>query len=479
MKFTVETLLGKGYSHRAISRELGISRKTVKKFCDEINSTGILVPKIEKSKKLDNYEEQIKEWFGMGLTGVLIQEKLLKEKSLNISYASVSRYLLQFKTPEVYIPLIAKPGEEGQVDFGYLGRFIKDGKTVKVWCFSMVLSYSRYSYNCLVTDQNVDSFIRCHIKSFEYFGAVPHTAKIDNLKAGVITPNFYEPTIQVQYAEFLKHYNCAPITARVRRGQDKGKVEAGVKYVKLNFLKRIEHKDFYKLEKELLDWTTNICNKRLHGTTKKVPAEVFNASEKKEMYALPNKRYELFKIEHRKVNTYSHISYINNFYSVPYTYIGKKLIIKSNGTILKIYDDASEIALHQINKKEGEFITKDEHAPPEKQKKTVEMYMEKAAGFGSDTSLFLEKVKKEKPQTWIQVIRGVFSLKKNYDAKTINLACKRALEYSVYEYSTVKNICKNGLYDKEKENLSVNDTNGFSYQLKKYDDLFNNNSNLN
>lgn len=479
MKFTVKTLLEKGYSQRAISRELGISRKTVKKYFDEIKSKGVQVPKIEKIKKLNKYKEQIKEWHQMGLTGVLIQEKLLKEKSINVSYASVSRCLSQFKIPEVYVPLIAKPGEEGQVDFGYLGRFIKDGKTVKVWCFSMVLSHSRYSYNCLVTDQSVDSFIRCHIKSFEYFGAVPHTAKIDNLKAGVTTPNFYEPTIQVQYAEFLKHYNCAPITARVRRGQDKGKVEAGVKYVKMNFLKRAGHKDFYKLEKELLDWTTNICNKRLHGTTKKIPAEVFTASEKKEMYALPDKRYELFKIEHRKVNTYAHISYKNNFYSVPYTYIGKKTTIKSNGTILKVYDGAQEIALHQVCKKEGEFITKDGHAPPEKQKKTEEVYMERTAEFGSETTQFLVKAKKEKPHTWIQVIRGVLSLKKNYDTHVINLACKRALEYGVCEYSTVKNICKNGLYDKGKENLSVKNTNGFSYQLKKYDDLFNKDLNLN
>ena len=271
MKFTVKTLLDKGYSQRAISRELGISRKTVKKYFDEINNTGIQVPKIEKTKKLDTYHEAIKEWYQQGLTGVLIQEKLQKEKGIKISYPSVSRYLKRFKTSEVYIPLIAKPGEEGQVDFGYLGRFVKDDKPVKVWAFSMVLSHSRYSYHCLVTDQSVDTFINCHIKAFEYFGAVPHTVKIDNLKAGVITPNFYEPTIQTHYAEFLQYYNCAPITARVRRGQDKGKVEAGVKYVKMNFLKRVEHKDFYRLEKELLDWTTNIANKRLHGTTKKIP----------------------------------------------------------------------------------------------------------------------------------------------------------------------------------------------------------------
>lgn len=474
MKFTVRTLLDRGFSQRAISRELGISRATVKRYSQEIKTTGILIPKIEKSKKLDKYKDLIEEWLQQGLTGILIQEKLQKEKALSISYASVSRFLQQFKDPEVYVPLIAKPGEEGQVDFGYLGKFIKDSKTVKVWCFSMVLSHSRFSYHCLVTNQNVDSFIRCHIKSFEYFGAVPQTVKIDNLKAGVITPNFYEPTIQVQYADFLNHYNCAPITARIRRGQDKGKVEAGVKYVKNNFLKRIEHKDFYQLEKDLMDWTTNVCNKRLHGTTKKVPVDVYSTSEKKQMQALPQKRYELFKIEHRKVNAYGHISHKNNFYSVPYTFINKKLIIKSNEVILRIYDDTKEIAIHPICNEQGKFITVDEHAPIQKQKKTEQMYREKVSELGNEAGLFLEKLKTEKPKTWIQIIRGVLSLKKNYDTSTINKACKRALEYQVYEYSTVKNICKNGLYDKSKEDLSVSSTNGYSYLLKHYDNLFNN-----
>jgi transposase len=132
MKFTVKTLLGRGYSQRAISRKLGISRKIVKNYFDEINSTGIQIPKIERDKKLDVYFDNIKVWYQQELTGVLIQEKLQKEKGLKVSYASVSRYLKQFKTQEVYIPLIAKPGEEGQVDFGYLGRFIKDNKGLSV-----------------------------------------------------------------------------------------------------------------------------------------------------------------------------------------------------------------------------------------------------------------------------------------------------------------------------------------------------------
>ena len=479
MKYTVKTLLEKGYSQRAISRDLGISRKTVKKYFDEIKLHGEQVPKIDKSKKLDRFSQEIKDWLSQGLTGVLIREKLLKEKSLKVSYPTVSRYLKQFKTPETYLPLIAKPGEEGQVDFGYLGKFIKDGKSVKVWCFSMVLSHSRYSYNCLVTDQNVESFINCHIKSFEYFGAVPHTVKIDNLKAGVITPNFYEPTIQKQYATFLEHYNCVPITARVRRGQDKGKVEASIKYIKMNFLKRVDYKDFYRLEEELLDWTTNLANKRVHGTTKKIPFEIFSSPEKQAMHLLPQKKYEIYRIEHRKVNKYAHISFKSNFYSVPYTFIDQNLIIQYNQNILKVHKNTEQVAIHQIVKKEGEFITTDGHLPPEKQRKTLDDYRNKAKEIGDNTLSFLEKLKKTKPQTWTYVFRGILSLKKNYDFQVIDLACKRAIEFNVLEYQTVKTICKNGLYDKQKEVLAVDNTLGYHNELKKYDQLFNNKYNLN
>jgi len=475
MKFTVKTLLEKGYSQRQISKELNISRRTVKDYFNEISSGSIKTPKIIKTKKLDNYKEDFEEWLSLGLTGVLIREKLEKEKNIKVSYATVSRFLKQFNIPEVYIPLIAKLGEEAQVDFGYLGRFIKDNKLVKVWCFSIVLSHSRYSYHTLVTNQSVSTFINCHIEAFEYFGGVPETVKIDNLKAGVITPNIYEPIIQRQYAEFLEYYGSAPITARIRRGQDKGKVEAGVKYVKSNFLKRIEHNDFYQLQLDLLDWTNNVCNTRLHGTTRKVPVEIFNNLEKKSLKNLPLARYEVYKIEHRKVNNYGHISHKNNYYSVPYNYIGKILIIKTTQTLLRVYDDTSQIALHPISSLEGEFITKEEHLPPEKQKRTLQQYVHKAIAYGNETNKFLEALIIRKPYEWQRIMRGIFNLENGYDIHVINLACKRALEFSVLTLSSVKNICKNNLYAQPNESLTVNNASGFSHELKKYDDLFNNN----
>ena len=128
MKHTVKTLLDKGLSQRAISRELGISRKTVKKYFDEIQTGNPLsTPVVSRERKLDAHRESIKDWLSQGLTGVLILEKL-QQKGVCVSYPSVSRFLKEFKTQEVYIPLISKPAEEAQVDFGYLGRYLKDGK---------------------------------------------------------------------------------------------------------------------------------------------------------------------------------------------------------------------------------------------------------------------------------------------------------------------------------------------------------------
>lgn len=474
MKYTVKTLLLKGLSQRAISRELEISRKTVKKYFDEFqNSDVVKTPVIHKNKILDATYNDIQDWISQGISGVLIRERLIKDKGLNVSYPTVSRFIKQFTIPEVYIPLIAKPAEEGQVDFGYLGRFIKDGKLVKVWCFSMVLSHSRYSYHCLVTNQTISTFIQCHIHAFEFFGGAPQTVKIDNLKAGVITPNFFEAIIQKQYAEFLQYYKSYPITARIRRGQDKGKVEAGVKYVKKNFLKRIEHKDYEQLEKDLQNWTDEVCNKRLHGTTKKIPVEVFNNIEKRALTPLPLKRYELYKIEQRKVNNYGHISFNNNMYSVPYQYVGKIVIIKSTNVLLKVYDDTQEICLHEICQKDGEFITREEHKPPHKQRKSEHEYIQKAIDSGTYTYNFLIKLKEQKPFNWQQIMRGVFNLQNKYSIDIVNCACKRAFLYNTFSYTSVHNICKNNLYDKPLESLSVNNVSGFAHDLKQYDNLIN------
>ncbi|MCG8541830.1 MAG: hypothetical protein MJA82_18105 [Clostridia bacterium] len=97
--------------------------------------------------------------------------------------------------------------------------------------------YSRLMYSEIVFNQEVKTFIKCYENTFRYFGVVPKTVKIDNLKTAILEANFYEPVCQREYEELSKYYGFISIPCRVRTPTDKAKIESGVKYVKNNFFK--------------------------------------------------------------------------------------------------------------------------------------------------------------------------------------------------------------------------------------------------
>lgn len=472
MYYTVKTLLEKGNSQRKISRLLGIHRNTVRKIKSRIEAGETEPPPIKKASILDPYREEIKQQVENNKSAVLIHDFLVRQKGLYVAYTTVVKYVRGLKQREVYVPMLCGPGEEAQVDFGYFGRFKKDGKWRKVWVFSMILSHSRYAYFERVLDQSVETFIRCHIHAFEYFGGVPYSVKIDNLKAGVITPSFYEPVIQHQYAEFLAHYGSAPITARIARGQDKGKVESGIKYVKNNFLGRIDHKDYYRLGDDLRWWLDHVCNQRLHGTTRKVPSRVFHETEKGYLQQLPQQRFELYYIGWRKVDLFYHIHFDYNYYSVPSRYSGYDVTVKSNGQLLKIYYERTLIAIHTLAKGQGKRITREEHKPVYKQRYSRAYYEERIKAIGDHASTFQEELEKDKPRHWYEMMKGILNLEKSYSRKAINLSCKRAILYGAVSYRAVKNILEKGLYKESlPEDYSSMIYGGYGHELSKYDQI--------
>ena len=474
MYYTVKTLLEQGKSQRFIAKSLGIHRKTVRRIKDEISSNVTPYDDRPRRKKLDVYADEIQALIDKGLSAVLIQRHF-SDKGIEIRYSTLTDYLRPLHRGEVYVPVHSAPGEEAQVDFGYLGKFMRNGERVKVWVFSMILSHSRYSYQTLVTDQSVASFIHCHIAAFEYFGGTPKTVKLDNLKAGVITPSFFEPVMQEQYAAFLHYYGVAPVTARIARGQDKGKVESGIKYIKGNFLKGSATSSYPLLQQELLHWTDHICNQRLHGTTRKVPAEVFEGQEKATLGSLPATRFEIFHHENRKVNAYGHIYFRYNYYSVPYELCGKTLSVRFNGSLLKIYDGLTQVALHQISTEQGNYITQEAHKPPYKQAQSAEWYEQKASELGSEVRKFCDIFRDTKPYHWRRAMNGIFRLANQYSPAIVDAACKRAIAFNNINYLAVKNICKLGLYKNETTPEGLPTLGGFPCDLKKYDHFTSNN----
>ncbi len=443
---TVKTLLSNGISRRKIAEQLGIHRRVIKRIERDIASGSPSVG-YYREKLLAGFEQQIKDFLAADLTAELIHQKLVKEHSLSVSYATVSRFVRQLKAdPESFVPMHCNAGEEAQVDFGYLGVFEwGDGTKVKVWVFCMVLSHSRLSHFEAVTDQSVETFIRCHIRAFEAFCGAPKMVRLDNLKAGVTVPDFYEPIIQEQYASFLAYYGSAAVPCRVRTPEHKGKVESGVKYVKNNFLRGLDHRDFKRLPADLYTWTDTIANRRTHGTTKHVPFEVWHQTERDALLPLPALRYEFYHVEERKVTRFGHVIFQNNYYSVPYQLVGQTMRIYSNGSLLRISCNGQEVALHRaLSGEKGQYVTQNAHLPPHKQLHGPEYYAQRVEQeIGPEALELMRLMQQNHASHWKEKVRGVLSLCRVHPPERVREACRRALDYGLCSFRSVRDICTN------------------------------------
>ena len=267
--------------------------------------------------------------------------------------------------------------------------------------------------------------------------------RLDNLKAGVTVPDFYEPIIQEQYASFLAHYGSAALPCRVRTPEHKGKVESGVKYVKNNFLRGLGHRDFNCLSADLYTWTNTIANRRIHGTTKRVPLEVWQHTERGALLPLPALRYEFYHVEERKVTRFGHVIFQNNYYSVPYHLVGQTLRLYSNGALLRISHNGQEIALHHaLMDDKGRYVTQNAHLPPHKQMHGPEHYAQRVEQeIGPEALELMHLMQQNQVSHWKEKVRGLLSLCRLHPPERVREACRRALDHGLCSFRSVRDIC--------------------------------------
>lgn len=454
MKTTIKTLYQKGYNKTQIGRMLDIDRKTVRKVLNDDT--------LEKGSgqgsgwpsMLDAYREYIQIQLGKELSITRIHQDLQKEFGVKCGYTTLRDYVAKLRrdTPHAYMVLHSLPGEEAQVDFGYIGTLKVNGSPRKAWVFIMSLSYSRYMYAAITLDQSVQTFIRCHTEAFRYFGGVPQTVKIDNLKAAIVETDFYEPTVQRTYAAFAKHYGFLPDPCRVYTPTDKGKVESNVKYVKDNCFKGRDFADLQEARRFLAGWLSDTANCRKHGTTGKQPQKVFLETEKDKLGPVPAQDFIFSRSGSATVRTDCHIVHEGNFYSVPYAYIGMDVDVIEVNHLLKIYHAGKEIALHSLcEHAKGEHVTDKSHYPSTKnvsQEELLSGYRRKMAEVGNGAAAFLEAFKDTGMYQChhYRSISGILALCKKYGDDAVDRACARACHYGNITYRAVKKICESGLY---------------------------------
>ena len=298
----------KRHKIKEISKALAYSKNTIKNIIKHAIDLGFTIDNIKDldavARKIDTvrrhpkgdvardqvmqslrvFDEEIKKWLGEKDMTFKQIKRLINESGHKISYTSLRRYLhknfqalISQEGKNYTMPLFSKPGEEAQVDYGYVG-LMQDpdtGNMRKTWAFIMTLSYSRYRYVEFTFKQDYRSWIQSHINAFKFFGGVPERILIDNLKAGVIKSDIYDTTLNKNYAELARFYDVVIDPAKVRDPKAKGKVERSVPMVRQQLIAGRVYSDINAANIAAFKWCKESIANEVTRTTGKTPAEMF------------------------------------------------------------------------------------------------------------------------------------------------------------------------------------------------------------
>ncbi len=352
----------KGMSYVELGKKYHMDPRTSKRYAQSPHKPQFTLTE-PKPTKLDAYKQQIDQWLEEApYSAVRILEKL-QEQGLDGKYSIVKEYVRGKKMDldeKATVRFGTIPGKQGQMGWGFFEDHLvyEDGKWKKLYCFLMILGYSRMRYIEFVTDMSTNTLIRCHQSAFRYFGGYPEEILYDNMKQVVIKRLLEQEdsTLNRQFEGFAGFYGFKPILCRPYRGQTKGKVERTVQFVRDNFMAGIRYESLSDLNGQALAWC-NKANGKAHATTNEIPFERLKA----ERLSPLRREYIIDKINLRRVQKDCLISYAGNHYSVPAEYIGKDVAVVTLDSMLAAYYEGKQIALHRISYQKKDMVVNPQH----------------------------------------------------------------------------------------------------------------------
>jgi len=454
-QITIKTLHKQGIKHSQIANQLGCHRNTIRNVLQRENP--LEKQTRQKPSTLDTHKEQIQKWMKEDITNLRIHELLQENYVVKITYTALCKYIQkQFPKPvEAFGVQLTQPGEEAELDFGYLGLLPGiNGKLVKTWGLVAVLAYSRVGYYAICYDQKLETLVKEVANAFAYFGGVPLRLKVDNMRTAILENQHYDLQFNQDFLEFANHYQTVIIPCTPYSPEQKGKVESGIKYMQMNFVSGRAFTDNCDIAAKLKDWMTSYANQRVHGTTKKVPWVELMEKERSVFQALPDESFAFFNRSTRKVAPNCHIHFENNYYSVPFVHVGKEVTIRWNEHMLRVVAEGQQVALHLKATGMGNYVTVRSHLPDYKiysENERQVKYETQLKEMGEDAHEYFRWLLMEKENYWFVIVRGILGLHGAYGNEAVNKALKRALFYQVRDVGTIRHILEKKLYELETE----------------------------
>ena len=248
---------------------------------------------------------------------------------------------------EAFLRLETMPGEQGQVDWGSFGSIRIGAATRPLMCFVMVLSHSRGVFGRFYLDARMESFLEGHVAAFESFGGAPRKLLYDNLKSVVLERVGDHIRFHPRVVELAGHYHALPVPCAPYRGNEKGKVERTIRYLRESFFAARSYRDLDDLNAQLADWIARVADARV------VPRDpsgqtVRDARERERAFLapLPEHRFPTELVAPVASGKTPYLRFDRNDYSIPHTLVRRPLTLAASLTTVRVLDGNDEVARH-------------------------------------------------------------------------------------------------------------------------------------
>ena len=319
---------------------------------------------VVRTSKLDPFKGQIVRWLDTHPYSAQQIFQRLREAGYAGGPTIVRAYVQRIRPrpAQAFLKLDFAAGEAAQVDWGEFGTIAVGSTQRRLSFFLMVLCHSRRMYLEFTVSQQMEFFLACHENAFAAFGGVPARIMVDNLKSAVLQRLVgATPVFNPKYFDFSRHWGFEISPCNVRSGNEKGRVENGVGYVKKNFLAGLELADFAALQPAGALWVDTVANVRIHAATQQRPIDRFE-DERAHLRPLNPAGFDLARVCVVRATKQFRVPLDANHYSVPARYAGVRLILKAYAQRVCIYDGEHLVARHARSMDRHQDIEDPEHA---------------------------------------------------------------------------------------------------------------------
>ncbi|HTP17855.1 MAG TPA: IS21 family transposase, partial [Streptosporangiaceae bacterium] len=392
-------------------------------------------------------------WVKDGLTLVKIHE-LLERSGTAVPYRTLARFAAEecgyssSSRQQVTVPVAdGAPGEEVQLDFGYLGMISDGDRRRKLHALVFTAVLSRYCFVYLTFSQTTAAVIAGCEAAWAFYGGMFRVLVADDLKPVVDKAGRLEPRWNREWLEYAQARGLVCDPARVRSPQDKGRVENGVKFTQRSFFAGEDFNGIEDAQCRADDWCRIRAGMRVHGTTRQRPAEVFAQVEAPVLLPAPEHPYRVPAWSQAKVQRDFHVRAQNAFYSVPYRLAGQQVSVRADGALVKIYHRGQVIRTHAQQPAGGRASDAADFPPGTDiyARRDVDKLAAMAAARGKAIGIYAARIL-DTPLPWtrMRAVYALIGLARTYGSDPVEQACAAALELDVISVAKIKSIVEKG-----------------------------------